>query len=102
MVQKEKQIDKNQLKTFLILQDIYQIIGNYNYHYPFPFPFPFPFSFFQIGNETAKQITTLPIFLSFLFMWLGILQMSWETRNSCIINNFPFLLANNKSIPQKL
>nr|QKS32251.1 ATP-dependent zinc metalloprotease FtsH [Caulerpa lentillifera] len=89
MVQKQKQIDKNQLKIFLILQDIYQIFGYFRQ------------PFLKIGKKTAKQITTLPIFLSFLFMWLGILQISRETRNSCIIKNYPFLLANNNSIPQK-
>nr|YP_010502254.1 cell division protein [Caulerpa taxifolia]UXC96667.1 cell division protein [Caulerpa taxifolia] len=45
-------------------------------------------------------MTTLPIFFSFLFMYLGILQLSLETRNFSIIKNYPFLLADN-SIPQK-
>nr|YP_009326796.1 ATP-dependent zinc metalloprotease FtsH [Caulerpa racemosa]ANJ70747.1 ATP-dependent zinc metalloprotease FtsH [Caulerpa racemosa] len=84
----QKQIGRSQLKIFLIFQDIYQILWFFRQ------------PFLKIGKKTAKQITTLPIFFSFLFMYLGILQISLETRNSSIIKNYPFLLANN-SIPQK-
>nr|ARR28434.1 cell division protein [Caulerpa okamurae] len=84
----QKQIGRSQLKIFLIFQDIYQILWYFRQ------------PFLKIGKKTAKQITTLPIFFSFLFMYLGILQISLETRNSSIIKNYPFLLANN-SIPQK-
>nr|AYO45728.1 cell division protein [Caulerpa cupressoides] len=83
----QKQIGRSQLKIFLIFQDIYQILWYFRQ------------PFLKIGKKTAKQITTLPIFFSFLFMYLGILQISLETRNSSIIKNYPFLLANN-SIPQ--
>ena len=45
--------------------------------------------FLKLGHKTAKQITNLPIFLSFFVMALSVLQISFETRNSSIFQNYP-------------
>ena len=81
---------RNQLKVLLILNDFYQIL----YYLRLPF--------FEFGNKAAQQITNLPIFFSFFIMFLGIFQISFDTRNSSILKNYPLLvdLADNK-IPQK-
>nr|YP_010447314.1 putative plastid division protein [Halimeda opuntia]UTN43234.1 putative plastid division protein [Halimeda opuntia] len=59
-----------QLKFLLIFNDLYQ-------------------PFFKLGNKTAKQITNLPIFLSFFVMALSVLQISFETRNYSVLKNYP-------------
>ena len=58
------------LKFLLIFNDLYQ-------------------PFFKLGNKTAKQITNLPIFLSFFVMALSVLQISFETRNYSVLKNYP-------------
>ena len=79
---------RNQLKLLLILNDFYQIL----YYFRQPL--------FELGNKTAQQITNLPIFFSFFIMSLGILQISFNTRNFSILKNYPLLVADHK-IPQK-
>ena len=84
---------RNQLKLLLILNDFYQIL----YYFRLPL--------FELGNKTAQQIANLPIFFSFFIMSLGILQISFNTRNFSIFKNYPLFvnladLADNK-IPQK-
>nr|BBN51445.1 cell division protein [Halimeda borneensis] len=59
-----------ELKFLLIFNDLYQ-------------------PFFKLGNKTAKQITNLPIFLSFFVMALSVLQISFETRNYSVLKNYP-------------
>ena len=58
--------------------------------------------FFKLGNKTAQQITNLPIFFSLFFLSLGILQISFDTRNSSILKNYPlFTHLTDRKIPQK-
>ena len=83
-------IQRNQLKFILILNDFYDILGYFKQ------------PFFKLGNKTAQQITNLPIFLSFFVMFLSILQISFDTKNSSILKNYPlFVNLTNKKIPQK-
>lgn len=87
---KKVNIKKNQLKFILILNDFYDILCYFRQ------------PFFKLGNKTAQQITNLPIFLSFLIMFLSILQISFDTKNSSILKNYPLLVnLTNKKIPQK-
>ena len=72
-------IDRNQLKIFLILNDFYQILQDCRQ------------PFLKWGNRTSRQATSLPIILSFFFLSLGILQLSFETRNDSLLKNYPLL-----------
>nr|YP_009519629.1 Cell division protein FTSH [Udotea flabellum]AYC65624.1 Cell division protein FTSH [Udotea flabellum] len=73
-------------KLLLILNDVYQI-----------FCFAFAKALLKIGNQAAQQVTNLPIFLSFLVMSVGILQISLDTRNSSIFKNYP-LFSEKKNL----
>ena len=87
---KKVNIQRNQLKFILILNDFYDILCYFRQ------------PFFKLGNKTAQQITNLPIFLSFFIMFLSILQISFDTKNSSILKNYPLLVnLTNKKIPQK-
>ena len=87
---KKVNIQRNQLKCLLILNDFYDILCYFRQ------------PFFKFGNKTAQQITNLPIFLSFFIMFLSILQISFDTKNSSILKNYPLLVnLTNKKIPQK-
>ena len=78
------------MKLFLILNDFYRILVYLRQ------------PFFKLGNKTAQQITNLPIFFSLFFLSLGILQISFDTRNSSILKNYPlFTHLTNRKIPQK-
>ena len=89
-MKKKLNYQRNQLKLLLILNDFYQILCYFRQ------------PLFELGNKTAQQITNLPIFFSFFIMSLGILQISFNTRNFSILKNYPLLvnLADHK-IPQK-
>ena len=81
---------RNQLKLLLILNDFYQILCYFQQ------------PFFELGNKTAQQITNLPIFFSFFIMSLGILQISFNTRNFSIFKNYPLVVnLTDHQIPQK-
>ena len=71
-------IDRNQLKIFLIFNDFYQILWDCRQ------------PFLKWGNRTSRQVTSLPILLSFLFLSLGILQLAVETRNDSLLKNYPY------------
>ena len=90
IIMKKVNIQRNQLKFILILNDFYDILCYFRQ------------PFFKLGNKTAQQITNLPIFLSFFIMFLSILQISFDTKNSSILKNYPLLVnLTNKKIPQK-
>ena len=86
-----KKANNNQrMKLFLIFNDFYRIFVYLRQ------------PFFKLGNKTAQQITNLPIFLSLFFLSLGILQISFDTRNSSILKNYPlFTHLTDRKIPQK-
>ena len=92
MIYKKKNLNyqRNQLKLSLILNDFYEILCYFRQ------------PFFEFGNKTAQQITNIPIFFSFFIMSLGILQISFNTRNSSILKNYPlFVNLTDHKIPQK-
>ena len=87
---KKANIQRNKLKFILIFNDFYDILCYFRQ------------PFFQLGNKTAQQITNLHIFLSFFVMILSILQISFDTKNSSILKNYPLLVnLTHKKIPQK-
>ena len=71
----------NKLKILLILNDFYKILCYIRQ------------PLLKVGNKTAQQITTFPIFLSFFVISLGILQISFDTRSFSIFKNYPLLLT---------
>nr|YP_009519438.1 Cell division protein FTSH [Rhipiliopsis peltata]AYC65435.1 Cell division protein FTSH [Rhipiliopsis peltata] len=93
-IQKNKiKLTRNELRFLLICNDLHKI---YKIFYNFRLPRPF----LIIGSKTAQTITNLPIFLSFCFMSLSVLQFSIQRpKNS---NNCPGLAITYQKIPQKL
>nr|YP_009130542.1 cell division protein [Tydemania expeditionis]CEO91072.1 cell division protein [Tydemania expeditionis] len=84
---------RNQLKLLLILNDFYKILCF------------FRTPFLKIGNKTAQQLTNLPFFLSFVFLSLGILQISLQNHNreKFIFRNYPLFSFSfsQPKIPKK-
>jgi DNA polymerase III delta prime subunit len=55
----------------------------------------------KFKDKTPKKLTSLPLFLSILFIYLGVSQISWQTGDYRGIKNYPFLISNSKWISQK-
>ena len=82
----QRYFEQKIIKKFLFYNDLYQIFCYLRQ------------PFLRLGNKTAQQIISLPIFLSFFVLFGSILQISFDTRNSSILKNYPLL--TNLSDPQ--
>lgn len=56
--------------------------------------------FFLIANIGSKAVTNFPVFLSFFFMSVSLLQLNSQNKNSYLLKNFPVFNQKIK-IPQK-